>query len=315
MWRYCCFFLIIICCPVLVTAQGKNTIAPGPTGSLQPVAILPFQLINDNLVISGIYSGSTDTLHFIFDTGAEVTTLHSDLANKLQLRGNKIMGVSGTTNGMLMVQTTTLNALYFKQLRLPFVKVYLEDLTQFNTGGYKIDGIIGVDLLKRYIVKIDHRQHQLVFYRAGKTPPNTPGQQVPFRLNFTTPTIEAVITLPDGQALSGRYHFTSGGNYGILFNWPYVDKHKLNVLLPTINTDRVQDMTKTLYYINSNIPSLQIGNTAIKPTPVSYCKDVNDSGALSEMAGSIGYDVWKQFNITVNYAQRELYLEQITAQR
>jgi hypothetical protein len=311
MWRYRWLLLMMIYCPVLMMAQGKNNPAPAGTGSVQPLAVLPFQLVNDNVVVTCLYSGSADTLHFIFDTGAEVTTLHNELATKLQLQGNKILGVSGITNGMSMVETTTLNALYFKQLRLPFVKVYLENLSQFNTPWFKIDGIIGVDLLKKYIIKINHRQQQLEFYRTGKTPSNITGQLIPFRLNFATPAIDAAIQLPNGQIIPGRYHFTSGGNYGILFNFPFVNKHKLDALLPTINTDRVQDMLKTIYYVNSNIPSLEIGSLAIKKVPISYCKDVNDGGAFSEIAGSIGYDVWKHFNITINYAQKEIYLESI----
>jgi hypothetical protein len=121
--------------------------------------------------------------------------------------------------------------------------------------------------------------------------------------------IDASIQLPNGSRLPGHYHITTGGDYGILFNWPYVDKNKLNTLLPTVNTDRVQDMVKVLYYINSSVPSLELGGHSIKNVPVSYSKDIDDLGVFTEVAGSIGYDIWKDFTLTINYDRKELYLE------
>jgi hypothetical protein len=37
---------------------------------------------------------------------------------------------------------------------------------------------------------------------------------------------------------------------------------------------------------------------------------VDDAGSMSEVAGSIGYFVWKQFRtITINYNEKEIFLE------
>jgi len=286
-------------------AQRKSMPSAATNENKKPVAVIPFQLVDKHVVIPVLVSGSTDTLHFIFDSGAEVTVLNSTTAARLHLTSTTQAFMSGTNNAMAKTAVTTLNVLYIQEQRLPYVKTYLENLDDLGP----VDGIIGVALMKTFIVKIDHRNRQLLLYKAGKTPIGNTGRLLHFQLNFTTPVIDASIQLPDGTRLAGHYHITTGGDYGILFNWPYVDKNRLNTLLPTINTDRVQDMLKVLYYINSSVPSLEVGGHSLKNVPVSYSKDIDDLGVFTEVAGSIGYDVWKDFTLTINYDRKELYLE------
>ncbi|WP_159456036.1 aspartyl protease family protein [Chitinophaga eiseniae] len=261
-------------------------------------------MIGKQVVIPVVLSGSTDTLRFVFDSGAEITVLHKRIAEKMKINSGRQAFMSGTNNAMVKTPVVTINALYLNELRLPYVNAYLENLD--NLGD--IDGVIGVALMKLYIVKIDYRQQQLVLYRNGKTPVGNTGRRLHFQLNYSTPVIDAAITMPDGRYLPGHYHITTGGDYGILFNWPYVDSNRINSL-PTINTDRVQDMVRILYYINSNIPSLQLGGKTMANVPVSYCKDINDVGVFTQIAGAVGYEVWKQFTVTINYGKKELYLE------
>ncbi|WP_143308778.1 aspartyl protease family protein [Chitinophaga vietnamensis] len=307
MWRFLWLVWVISCAASIpVFAQRKKEAAE--PDNKKPVAVIPFRIIDRHVVIPAVLSGSKDTLHFIFDTGAEVTVLDARVATRLRLNGSKEAFMSGVNNGMIKVPVTSINAMYLNEIRLPYVNAYIENLENISPVT-PMDGVIGVALLKAYIVKIDYRQQQLVCYHKGRTPIGNTGRLVHFQLNYTTPVIDAVVQLPDGRTIPGHYHLTSGGDYGILFNWPFVDKNKLNTLLPTANTDRVQDMAKVLYYINSSIPQLELAGHNIKQVPVSYSKDVDDVGAFTEIAGAIGYEVWKQFTLTINYDKKELYIE------
>ncbi|TWW02337.1 hypothetical protein FEF09_00575 [Chitinophaga pinensis] len=300
-------FVILVCLPVFLFAQVPAI--------QKPTATVPFRLFDRYMVISCALSGVTptgvtDSLHFIFDTGAEVTTLRQQTADRLQLKTKNNGGLSGTDAVVVRVPTAELSVLFFEKTRLPFVKVYLEPLTEFNDIPVTIDGIIGVDLLKAFIVKIDYDKEILELYRMQKTPPNTPGQRMALTRNFETPALEGTITLPDGQTLNSYYHLVSGGEYGILFNFPYVEKHHLNTRLPILSTDKVGDLYKDLTYTNTSLPALELGTTKLTQVGASYSKDVNDAGSIREMAGSIGYMVWRQFkSITINYTGRELFLE------
>lgn len=300
-------FVILLCLPGAIHAQDA--------ASQKPTASLPYRLIDRYMIISTALSGMApsgvpDSLHFIFDTGAEVTTLSQGAADRLKLETKDDGRLSGTDAVAVRVPTATLNVLYFEKTRLPFVKVYIEPLGEFRDMPVRIDGIIGIDLLKNFIIRIDYEKEALLLFRTNKTPLNTPGQRLPLSLNFKTPAIEGTINLPDGQSLTSRFHFISGGEYGILFNYPYVEKHHLNTRLPVLSTDKVNDLYKELTYSNTSIPSLQLGPVKLDLVAASYCKDVDDMGSLHEMAGSIGFMVWRQFrSITINYTGRELFLE------
>lgn len=299
---------ILVCLPAFLHAQDA--------ASQKPAATLPFRLYDRYMVISTTLSGVTpsgqppDSLHFIFDTGAEVTTLREQTADQLGLETKNNGGLSGTDAVVVRVPTATLNVIYFDKTRLPLVKVYIEPLNEFQDLSIKIDGIIGVDLLKSFIVRIDYEKQVLQLFRSNKTPLNTPGQRMPLSRNFNTPVIEGTINLPDGQSLNSRFHFISGGEYGILFNYPFVEKHKLNTRLPVLSTDKVKDLYKELTYTNTSLPSLYLGPVHLDLVAASYCPDVNDAGSIHEMAGSIGFMVWRQFrSITINYSGHELFLE------
>lgn len=292
----------LICLPAFVSAQDL-------TGSTA-VAILPFRMYDRYLVIPATVTTSIDTLHFIFDTGAEITTLHEETAKTLKLESKEIAGLSGTDDVVINVPTSTISLLYLSKTRIPFVKVYLEKLTEFRNFPVHIDGIIGVDLLKTFTVTIDYEHQQLILYRSGKTPAEVKGKRMPISLNFKTPAIEAMIELPDGKTIGNRFHFISGGEYGILFNWPFVEKYQLNTSLPIISKEPVNDLFKVLTYTNVTIPHMLMGAYRVDEVPASYSPDVNDAGSMTEVAGSIGYFVWKQFRtITVNYNERELFLQ------
>jgi hypothetical protein len=305
-------YLLLLCCSFIslgYAQSGKRHPVQQEKGA---VAVIPFRMYGHHIVIPAMVSGHSDTLHFIFDTGTEVAVLHYGLADTLGIQGRQKAGVTATNNLMIKVNTATLNVLYLDKARLPFLKVYLENIPEFRRGALKIDGFIGIDLLKAYIVKIDYARQRLVLYPFGTVVPSIAGlQPIPFQINFRTPVVTAAIELPNGQSLSGNYHLTTGGDYGILFNWPYTEKHQLNQQLVTLSTDRVQDLVKTYDYVNSSIPSLSISSFHQKKVPVSYCKDVNDDSPVMEIAGAIGYNVWKQFSaVIINYPQKELYLQQ-----
>ncbi|WP_217605510.1 aspartyl protease family protein [Chitinophaga sp. GbtcB8] len=307
MRRSLLFILLYSSLSMAVHAQSKRQPVKGEPDA---AAVLPFRFYGNQIVIPAMVSGSSDTLHFIFDTGTEVTILHYGLAKKLNISAKQKAGVTATNNLMLKVNTATLNVLYLGKTKMPFLKVYLENIPEFRKGPLVIDGFIGIDLLKQYVVKIDYAQQQLVLYTPGTSMEFAGAQVLPFKLNFRTPVIPATIELDDGQTITGNYHVTTGGDYGLLFNWPYVQKNLLADRMTTLGSEQVQDLLKTYDYVNSIIPALSIGNKQLRKVPVSYCKDVNDDGQTMEIAGAIGYSVWKQFSaVIINYRQNELYLQ------
>lgn len=166
MWRFILIAIVFFNVKAPVLAQRINRSADEG----KPLATIPFQIIEKHIVIPVLLSGSADTLHFIFDTGAEVTVINMATAAKVKLKSIGDVFMSGTNNAMVKTGSVSINALYIREVRMPYVKAYLEDLS--NLGA--IDGIIGVALLKPYIVKIDFNRQELVLYKLGKHPLATP---------------------------------------------------------------------------------------------------------------------------------------------
>jgi hypothetical protein len=283
--------------PWLLHAQGNR-----------PLASVPFTADGAQLLIGAQIAGHPDTLHFLFDTGAEISVLSLRRAKAYHLNEKQEAGISGFGKEMTHVPVVEAPFLQIGAVKVPYPRFYLEDLSASEVKGISVDGIIGYDLLKRYIVKIDRDKSRLEIYKAGSFSCPPGGTRLKFSFNYDTPVVVGTLTLADGTPLTGSYHITTGGGYGLLLNFPYVQKHRLNARIPPTGSRTVQDLLKPITYTYGQAASFRIARYTLKQVTVSYSPDVNDGSAEGEIAGAIGYGIWQYFNLIFNYPEKELCL-------
>jgi predicted aspartyl protease len=97
-------------------------------------------------VVRGSANG-VGNLQFLLDTGATDTAIDRTLADKLELRTKptKVTSFDKTTGS----EWAALAEISFGPERVPNVRVLIEDLSYFNRIGVHLDGVIGLDQLRR----------------------------------------------------------------------------------------------------------------------------------------------------------------------
>lgn len=278
---------------------------------IRPVAVLPFRYDGLHIFIRGvIHPYDQDTLNFIFDSGCEMNILDASYAALWKINPTKKAGISGLADGMTYLPVAELPELQLGSAKLNRPSFYLEDLKALQAGPMPVDGILGYPLLANYTVMVDYDHHRLVLYNPGPFPYSKKGEVLRMELNFFTPIIQAALPFANGNTLKSWYHVTLGGNYGVLFNAPYVRKYRIDqAFLQRTSEWPVKDMLKTIDYFNGVLTALIIGRYHLRNVPGSYSPDVDDGNPDREIAGAIGNEVWRQFNLIFNLSQHELYLE------
>lgn len=274
----------------------------------KPLAIIHFGFDGSQLMIPVTLNHGKDTLHFLFDSGCEINLLSLPVASRLGLKGTTDAGLSGWSNKMVVMPETESNSMEIGSVTIPYPHFYLYGLPRTTADGYAVDGVLGYDLLKRYIVKIDFQTKEMFLYRSGdfRYPPG--GDLFPIDMNFDTPTIGASLINNQGQTYTSTYHIITGGNFGLLLNRKYVEKNSLDQSLSVTGKVTRQDLIQPIIYTQFVIPGFRIGNYRFPQVEGLSSPMVNDTSGKKEIAGAIGAEVWKHFIMVINLPAKKLYL-------
>src|SRR5580700_6779032 len=104
---------------------------------------------------------NADNLRFLLDTGASNTAIDRRVAERLGLHGQpaKIINFDKT----VALEWTEAQEITFGPERISNVRVMIEDLGYLRSAGVHVDGVIGLDQLRRQSFLIDYARERIAF--------------------------------------------------------------------------------------------------------------------------------------------------------
>jgi hypothetical protein len=136
------------------------------------------------LVVAQGSVNNADNLRFLLDTGASNTAIDRRVADRLGLHGQpaKVINFDKT----LALEWTEVQEMTFGPERIRNVRVMIEDLGYLRSTGAHVDGVIGLDQLRRQSFLVDYAGERLVF-----GPTSTVGMRaVPMRADVKSIRVE-----------------------------------------------------------------------------------------------------------------------------
>ncbi|CAN5450413.1 hypothetical protein BH11CYA1_BH11CYA1_36570 [soil metagenome] len=127
--------------------------------------IVPFEYTSSEIVVTTKVNGLHD-LRFIVDTGATQCLLDKSVATKIGATSlGSDSGVSMTTgSGTIKTGAVMVKSLALGELEIANVPFAVADLNSFgNIQGVKPAGLIGANVLKRYLMTVDYENEKLKF--------------------------------------------------------------------------------------------------------------------------------------------------------
>ncbi len=286
----------------LAMPQGPVTdfsIAGGRTATT-----IPFDLVNNHLYVSVKLDGK-GPFRFIFDTGGQnvmtpevASQLGSAVTGSLQMSG---AGSATVSTGFAWVPTLSIGAATLRHQS--FAVLPIGRIMQ-AVEGEKIDGIVGVEIARRFITTIDYPHKAMTF--ATRVTSQPPGTAIPFVYDQSVPQIAGNV-----GKLRGQFIIDTGNRQSLVLYSPFVVAHDLTATYPT----GVRGITgfglggPSLGQL-VRVPEFTAGTVTIADPIATLSLDT--SGALTEpgTAGNIGGGILKRFTVTFDYRRQIMYLAQ-----
>ena len=237
---------------------------------------------------------------FLLDTGANRSCLDTAFAARLGLVVES--PASLTRNyGEDAAGKIRVHEFGIGQLHLHDLSMLSTDLSaSFGRAGVAVDGIIGTDVLRLAVVKIDFSSGTARFALGGQTPPGE--QMVELQPVGSLYFISLIVQgTPTRMLLDTGTNFTSVSSAA----WSRVTAHWQP--LSMIDGIRSTGGSNNAQFVL--IPQVSIGGSPSRDVPLRI-QPQTESGLFSDMAfdGLLGSDVLRPFFVTLDLANNKMYL-------
>lgn len=264
---------------------------------------IPFELINNHIYIDARVNGRP--LRVMLDTGgANILTPATAQAMGLTSEGSfQARGTGEKTEsfGLTRVQdvqvggATVRNQVFYV---LPF-----RDLDKVE--GLSFAGLLGFEVFKRFVVRIDYAGRQVTLILPDGFQPPAGATVVPFTFDEMTPQVEGKL---DG--IPGKFTIDTGSRASLSVNRPFAEKHGL--------LDKPGKKIEALAGwgvggggrgLVTRAGLLELGDVRV-PAPISSIA-LQQRGALADpyLAGNVGGGVLRRFTVTFDYGRQKIYFE------
>lgn len=253
----------------------------------------------------------SEPLWFLLDTGASASVLSTSTAKALGLDLHGKVEGRGAGEGSVdanFVADVTYKLPGAVLERQTAVAIPLEALEP--RMGRALDGILGYDMISRFVVEIDYAHGRLQLYDRRSYSYRGKGVRVPIHIEHGIPYVKATVTMPDGRTVDGEFALDTGASMAIGFTAPYTERHNLLDALPKKIFFQggfgVGGESKA--YIG-RVSSVDVGAVKFQSPVAGFSQDQAGVGANPDLAGIIGGEILSRCTVIFDYERGEMILE------
>lgn len=283
-------FLLAILCQVCV-AQSK------------PIASLPFT-VEKNCIYFYAKVNKTDSIKFLFDTGADGSVINKQSLNKLQLNldGKSLNQGSNGTNEVVSSSKNeiTIGNITKKDVMLTVIP--------YETNNF--DGVFGTNLMEGYIIEIDYDKKVMNFYAKDEGSVDYKNY-VKMKLHSKGyPTTVKSSIIVNGKKYTGFFGLDTGADDALTLASPFAKKNDFLNKLPKIGSAGFQGSDGSEYEMPIVLlTEIIFAGKHLYRLPVSLSNAKEGIDATEQLAGFFGNAFLKKFNLILDYDNRTIYFK------
>ena len=277
---------------------------------------LSFKLINNLIVVPLQINGKK--LSFILDSGVTKTILFNITQNdSIGLNNVERVELQGLGNGKPVdALLSKKNTVSIKNIESNNETIYviLRDYFDLSSKmGTTIHGIIGYNLLRNFVVKINYNSKKITFYNKDRFIYSKCRKCETFPIQFhrKKPYIDAQVQLDTiGNKLTDvKLLIDSGGSDAI---WLF-ENSKENIKTPNrfFNDVLGEGLSGAIYGNRSRIPKIKLNSFELEKPTVSFLDSTSTKNArnFKQRNGSIGAGILKRFIVWFDYPNKKITLK------
>ena len=171
----------------------------------------------------------------------------------------------------------------------------------------RIDGMIGQDILKKHIVKIDFIKKIIDIFNDEY---KYRGNGYALRITNRGPAIHAMAILKNGKLVEGDFIIDTGSNSSLILNSLYADTINIQDKIGNYKIYNSYDMCGNMQSeFEGKAFNLFIGNSQTKRIPTTLTATKTGVLADKKYAGLIGTPVLRCFTMIIDLPNGMIYLE------
>lgn len=246
-------------------------------------------------------------LRFVFDTGAEYTILtDKTLLSLFNLEPDRTFTLLGAD------MQTYLYADLFRGIHLQVgsyafpgrdILVTHEDYFQFQQHtGSQVHGILGADILQRYVVSIDYKRNRIKLLPSGYSIKAQSRYEIPMSVVRNRPYIQVAAAIGrDAAHQQLKLLLDSGAALGLLL----MSGRDSFIVIPENARESVLGigLGGAILGAQGRLPMLSIGATEFSDVPVSfqYVAEYRDTTFLQGRQGLLGNAILERFKVILDF--------------
>ena len=287
---------IIVCCAALLTVNQSSA-------QNKPVFSIPFTLVDNRPFIE--VKIKQHTFHFILDCGADYG-LETQTAKLLsQKLTNPTMMGGGAGANKVQVFSTVVDTAKIGPVNVLGQEFTVVDMSEIKNNLHLpyLDGIIGYHFMKDYAVQFDYQHNVINFYKSYSAPSPVPftmyDGQIP-KFDATIDGIPATVIVDTGD----RTAFTLFNHFAIKND--IIKKYKLSD-----TTITGYGLGGPIYARTFRLKDLRMGSAHVINAPSRIPMMKTGAFADTNIDGSLGGGVLRNYKFTIDYIDNKLYFETV----
>lgn len=255
-------------------------------------------------------------LEFGFDSAAAVSAIEWNRAEEQKIPFTSLGERLNAGSGDGLARTGRTGAV---RLRLPGVVLELPAMGVVplrgvsETYGRRMDGLVGAELLARYVVELDWEERKMILHEPGAYRYAGKGTSLPLIVAGGMPFLKATVSVPGAKPVEGVFLVDCPHPGTIIMNTPFVRDNAL------LDGARREGMRIVAQYaegvggksavLHGRVRELAIGPYVLRDPVVGFSQAKAGSLARAEFAGILGAEVLRRFRVIFDFSREQLILE------
>jgi len=286
-------FVLLFACNHQLNAQNS------------PLAVIPFELKSDSRIYIKCRINNSDTLTFLFDTGAGAMVINKDIiGKKLNLDFDSEVNNQGA-NGENKVKKSNVNMFSFGGIKLEKIS-----FLAIPYGNAAFDGVFGFNLMMKYIIDINYRKKLMFFYDPKNYLYQTDSyDKFDLKFGLGVPTIKASLVMGP-RKVTGEFELDSGGDSGLILARHFTNVNRIASQFKQVAQASIMGsdgvVTTTPIVV---VPEILLKNKRFYRLPALLSASASGLLANSKLAGIFGNLYLKRFDMILDFGHQKIYLK------
>lgn len=290
-------------------ATSPSVREPGADSASVPTsAAIPFELY-ENLIYVPVRVNGSRSFEFVIDTGAYYSVLSDRTAREIGLQpGSGEQAGFGSGEGgakFWRARDISFELGTSKILSAEVVVLSMQDIERVS--GRAIDGVLGADLFRSYVVEIDYAARRIRLFDPKNFVHDRPGKTIPLTLSGV-PFAKASVTLPGRNPVDGLFLIDTGSHSALGLNTPFVKNNNFLDRLKAVSSSDVSVGGEWPKLIG-RVQSMELGSFTIEQPVTDFSQATNGQRSNPIFSGVIGGAILRRFTVILDYSHDEMILE------